>query len=165
MRPQALASSNRREIVMARPTGERDFTALAVSAPAFQAENSARPCSQTPAVITLELVINRHDLAPKVGHLRVVYHFVLGELRHPGLVVMRDTGVLSRPGEGVHASGPLAPREQHIRSAPQLRDPLSEIGREAHGRKLTRDSVWAESFVVARWTRHRGRFVVGVSKA
>jgi hypothetical protein len=87
-------------------------------------------------VVTLELVVNRHDLAPNIGHLCVTSHLVLGELRHLVRVVMRDTGVLSRLGERVLARGPLTTREQHIQPAPQLREPLSQIGRDAHRTKV-----------------------------
>jgi hypothetical protein len=60
-------------------------------------------------VVTLELIVNRPDLAPNVGHLCVASHLVLGKLRHLVRVVMRDAGVLSRPGKRVIARCPLAP--------------------------------------------------------
>jgi len=60
-------------------------------------------------VVALEFVVNRLDLAAKVGHLCVACQLIAGELRHRVRVVMRDTGPLSRPGEGVRARGPLAP--------------------------------------------------------
>jgi hypothetical protein len=87
-------------------------------------------------VVAIEFIVNRPDLAAKVGHLCVASNLVLGELRHRVRVVMRDTGLLSRPGEGVLARGPLAPLEQHMQSAPQLRDPLLQIGRDAHGTEV-----------------------------
>ena len=60
-------------------------------------------------MVALEFIVNRHDLAAKVGHLRVTCRLVTGELRHLVRVVMRDTGALSRPGEAVRARSLLAP--------------------------------------------------------
>jgi hypothetical protein len=51
-------------------------------------------------VVALEFIVNRHDLAAKVGHLRVTCRLVTGELRHLVRVGMRDTGALSRVGAG-----------------------------------------------------------------
>jgi hypothetical protein len=62
-------------------------------------------------VVAVEFFVNRLDLAPKVGHLGVATHLVLGELRHRVRIVIRDTGPLSSPGEAVHASSSLAPLE------------------------------------------------------
>jgi hypothetical protein len=78
---------------------------------ALRAESPAHPCSQTPAVVAVEFFVNRLDLAPKLGHLGVANHLVLGELRHRVCIVIRDTGPLSSPREAVHTSGPLAPLE------------------------------------------------------
>jgi hypothetical protein len=80
----------------------------------------------------LKLIVNRHDLAPNFGHLCVACHLVPAKLRHLVRVVMRDTVILSRPGEGVRTRGPLAPHEQDTQPAPQLKEPLSQIVRDAH---------------------------------
>jgi hypothetical protein len=77
--------------------------------PAHRAESPARSGSQPAAVVALEFVANRRDLAAKVGHLGVACYLVAGELRHGVRVVMRDTGPLSSSCEAVHARGPLAP--------------------------------------------------------
>jgi hypothetical protein len=88
-------------------------------------------------VVAQEFVVNRLDLAAKVGHLCVACQLVAGELRHLVRVVMRDTGLLSRPGEAVLARGPLAPLDQQMQSAPQIHEPLSQIGRDAHATDVT----------------------------
>jgi hypothetical protein len=88
-------------------------------------------------VVAQEFVVNRLDLAAKVGHLCVACQLVAGELRHLVRVVMRDTRLLSRPGEAVLARGPLAPLDQQMQPAPQIHEPLSQIGRDAHATDVT----------------------------
>jgi hypothetical protein len=88
-------------------------------------------------VVAKEFVVNRLDLAAKVGHLCVACQLVAAELRHLVSVVMRDTSLLPRPGEAVLARGPLAPLDQHMQSAPQTHEPPSQIGRYAHATDVT----------------------------
>jgi hypothetical protein len=58
-------------------------------------------------VFALEFIVDRHDLAANVGHLRVTFELVACELRHLVDVVMRYTGALSCPCEAVLRRGPF----------------------------------------------------------
>jgi hypothetical protein len=117
------------------PNNRRRESGRAASA-AHRAESPGRPRSEAATVVALELVVNRHDLASKVGHLCVACHLVMGEPRHLVGVVMRDAGALSRSREAVRARGAFAPLEQQMQPAPQPHQPLSQIGRDAHERML-----------------------------
>jgi hypothetical protein len=88
-------------------------------------------------MVAQEFVVNRPDLAAKIGHLRVACQLIARELRHLVRVVMRDTRPLSRLGEAMRTRRPLAPLDQHMQSAPQIHEPPSQIGRDAHATDVT----------------------------
>jgi hypothetical protein len=96
-------------------------------------------------MVAREFIANRHDLAAKVGHLCIACHLIVGELRHLVRVVIRDTSVLSRPGERVLARGSLAPHKQHVQPVPHLHEPLLKIGRDAHGTGVYKSGQGAQS--------------------
>jgi hypothetical protein len=64
-----------------RPSGENDRTDRISG---VSSGKLGPPSLSNPPVVTLELIVNRHNLAPNVGHLCVTSNLVLGELRHLG---------------------------------------------------------------------------------
>jgi hypothetical protein len=88
-------------------------------------------------VVALEFIVNRHDLAANVGHLRVTFQLIACELPHLVGIVMRHTGTLSRPRKAVRRRGTLPTLEQHVQSTSQLNEPKPQIGRDTHATDRT----------------------------